>query len=174
MPTAINSRINEVETLRSLGGALLVQEQTRAFAEKRQFRAYHRFTANQSLKMVFSKPFYLTFQRLWTGAGAAVLTIKKNPTTEATPYSTAFTTKSCKWLLDGPVAGFTTITSGGSITGGDEREVLESDSGTGGNANGNGSDLAARRALPAGTYYFDIVVTGTTKGTYSLEWEEFV
>lgn len=173
MTVALNSRIKEVETLQSLGGALLVQEQTKAFAEKRQFRAYHRFTTNTALKIVFSKPFYLTFQRLWTGAGAAVMTITTG-STEVTPFATPVTTKACKWLVDGAVTGFTTITTGGTLSGGNEREVLESDSGTGGNANGNGSDLAARRALPAGTYYFNIVVTGTTKGQYSLEWEEFV
>lgn len=173
MTTARNTRLGADESIHSLGGALLVQEQTKGFTEKRQFRAYHRFTANFSLKMVFAKPFYLTFQRLWTGAGACVLTIQ-NQGVEATPYVTPFTTKSCKWLLDGPIAGFTTITSGGTLTSGAEREVLESDSGTGGNANGNGSDLADRRALPAGTYYFTGVVTGTTKGAYSLEWEEFV
>lgn len=172
MTIAINSRINEVETLRSLGGALMVQDQTRGFAEKRQFRAYKQFSTNTAIKMVFAKPFYLTFQRLWTGAGAAVLTITTGSTEGGVWVD--MPTKACKWLLDGPVAGSTTITTGGTITGGNEREVLESDSGTGGNANGNGADLAARRALPAGTYYFNIVVTGTTRGQYSLEWEEFV
>lgn len=172
MTIAINSRINEIESLRSLGGALFVQDQTRGFAEKRQFRAYKRFAANTTLKMVFAKPFYLTYQKLWTGAGAAVMTI----TTASTEGGVwvDMPTKACKWLLDGPVTGFTTITTGGTIAGGNEREVLESDSGTGGNANGNGDDLASRRALPAGTYYFNIVVTGTTRGQYSLEWEEFV
>lgn len=172
MTIAFNARIKEIETLRSLGGALFVQDQTRGFAEKRQFRAYRRFTTSQALKMVFSKPFYLTYQKLWTGAGAAVMTITTG-STEGGTFDTPVTTKACKWLIDGPVDGFTTIMTGGTVSGGNEREVLESDSGTGGNANGNGDELASRRALPAGTYYFDIVVTGTTRGTYIIEWEEF-
>lgn len=172
MTVGFNARTNEVETLRSLGGSLFVQEQTKGFPEKRQFRAYKRFTTNTTIRMVFAKPFYLTFQRLWTGAGAAVMTITTGST--AGGVWTEVPTKACKWLLDGPVAGFTTMEEGGTIAGGNEREVLESDSGTGGNANGNGSDLASKRALPAGTYYFNIVITGTTKGNYALEWEEFV
>lgn len=165
-----NGRVNEPERLLSLGGALFVQEQTRGFVDRRQFRAYKRFTANTVLKMVFGKPFYLTDQSLWTGAGAAVITV----TTGGTESGTFVTepNKFCKWLLDGPVVGNTTFQSGGAITGGSEREVLESDSGTGGNANGNGANLAGRRALPAGTYYFSITVSGTTRGKYSLEWEE--
>lgn len=173
MTTAINGRTHEVETSIGLGGAIFVQDQTRGFPEKRQFRAYRRFTTSQALKMVFTKPFYLTYQKLWTGQGAAVMTITTG-STELTPFPNALPTKSCKWLIDGPVLGFTSILTGGTITGGNEREVLESDSGTGGNANGNGDELASRRALPAGTYYFDIVVTGTTRGQYVLEWEEFV
>ena len=173
MTVAIDARINEVETLRSLGGSLFVQEQTKGFAEKRQFRAYKRFTTDTTIKMVFAKPFYLTFQRLWTGLGDAVMTITTGSTEGGTFVD--MPTKACKWLLDGPVTGYTTITTGGTITGGNEREVLESVSGTGGgNSAGNGEESQGTRALPAGTYYFNIVVTGTTRGKYTLEWEEFV
>lgn len=173
MTVARNSRIQEVETLHSLGGALFVQEQTKAFAEKRQFRAYRRGTANLTIKMVFTKPFYLTYQRLWTGTGACALTITTGGTEAGSFVADPLIFKSCKWLVDGPVLGATTVSSGGTTTGGSEREVLESDSGTGGNANGNGDSLPSKRALPAGTYYFSAVVSGTTRWTYVLEWEEF-
>lgn len=167
-----NARINEPETLRSIGGALFVQEQTRGFSEQRQFRAYREFSANTTIKMVFSKPFYLTAQSLWTGQGAARLVISTGGTESGS--FVAMPTKFCTWLLDGEVVGNTVCTVGGSVTVGNEREVLRADSGTGGGAPGNGTELNSRRALPAGTYYFTIVVTGTTVGMYSLEWEEFV
>lgn len=169
---AFNARTKEQESLQSLGGALFVQEQTKGFAEKRQFRAYKELSANTTLKMVFAKPFYLTDQRLWTGQGAARLVISTGGVESGT--FVAMPTKACKWLLDGPVAGSTTITTGGTVTLVNEREVLRSDSGTAGGGAGNTDFLSARRALPAGTYYFTITVTGTTQGMYSLEWEEFV
>lgn len=167
----LNARLNASETLRSLGGALFVQDQSRGFAEKRQFRAYREFAANTTLKMVFAKPFYLTYQSLWTGQGAARMVVSTGGTESGT--FTAMPTKFCKWLLDGPVAGNTTITAGGTVTLVNEREVLRADSGTNGGGVGSENTLGNTRALPAGTYYFTITVTGTTSGMYALEWEEF-
>lgn len=166
-----NGRTGEPERLFSLGGALFVTDQTRGFVEKRQFRAYKEFTALTVIKMVFTKPFYLTAQSLWTGQGAARLVVSTGGTESGTfvPMPTKF----CKWLIDGPIDGYTTVSTGGAVTIGNEREVLRSDSGTAGGGTGNGNALSGRRALPAGTYYFTITPTGTTQGIYSLEWEEF-
>ena len=166
-----NGRTTEPERLYSLGGALFVTEQTKGFHEKRQFRAYREFTGATVIKAVFAKPFYLTAQSLWTGQGAARLVVSTGGTEGGT--FTAMPTKFCKWLLDGAQAGFTTMSVGGTVTIGSEREVLRADSGTNGGGSGNGTELSGRRALPAGTYYFTITPTGTTQGMYSLEWEEF-
>jgi hypothetical protein len=167
-----NGRTLSPERLISLSGSLFMQDQTRGFPEKRQFRAYKEFSVLTVIKMVFAKPFYLTAQSLWTGQGAARLVISTGGVEGGTFVT--MPTKFCKWLLDGPVAGNTLVTTGGTVTIVNEREVLRSDSGTAGGGAGNGTELANKRALPAGTYYFTITPTGTTSGMYSLEWEEFV
>jgi hypothetical protein len=165
-----NPRTNEPETLHSRDRALLVHPQTAGFREKRQFRAYREFSANTTIKFVAAKPFYLTFQSLWTGAGAARMVVSTGGTESGTftPVATAF----CKYLLDGPVVGSTALSAGGTVTLGSEREVLRADSGTAGGGTGSTSTGGGERALPAGTYYFTITVTGTTAGMYALEWEE--
>ena len=166
-----DGRTKEPERIHSLGGALFVTDQTRGFVEKRQFRAYKEFTTATVIKAVFAKPFYLTAQSLWTGQGAARLVVSTGGTESGT--FVAMPTKFCKWLLDGAQAGSTTVFTGGTVTIGSEREVLRADSGTGGGASGNGTELSGRRALPAGTYYFTITPTGSTQGMFSWEWEEF-
>lgn len=166
-----NGRTREPERIFSLGGALFTTDQTRGFVEKRQFRLYKEFIALTVVKMVFAKPFYLTAQSLWTGQGAARLVVSTGGVEGGT--FVALPTKFCKWLLDGAITGFTTVTTGGTVTIVNEREVLRSDSGSAGGGAGNGTSLSGRRALPAGTYYFTITPTGTTSGMYSLEWEEF-
>lgn len=165
-----NPRTNELETLWSRDRSLLVHAQTAGFHEKRQFRAYREFTANTVIKMVFSKPFYLTFQSLWTGQGAARAVVSTGGTENGT--FTVIPTKFCKYLLDGPVAGQTVVSAGGTVTIGSEREVLRADSGSAGGGTGSTNVMGNERALPAGTYYVTITVTGTTSGMYSIEWEE--
>lgn len=164
-----NARTDEFETTLTKDRALLVHNQTAAFREKRQFRAYHEFTTTVTLRLVAARPFLLTHQMLWTGRGAARAVI----TTGSTPSGTwvDMPTNFCKYLLDGPVVGTTPISTGGSVTGGQEREVLASDSGTGGGL-GNPMQFPGERALPAGTYYITITVTGTTYGMYVIEYEE--
>lgn len=164
-----NGRTDELETTLTKDRALLVHNQTAAFREKRQFRAYREFTTNVTLRLVAERPFLLTHQMLWTGRGAARAVI----TTGSTPSGVWDTlpTNFCKYLLDGPVVGTTPIFVGGSATGGQEREVLATDSGSGG-GQGNPMDFPGERALPAGTYYITIAVTGTTYGMYIIEYEE--
>lgn len=165
-----NPRTNSVETLWARDKSLLVHDQTAGFREKRQFRAYKEFTANTVIKMVFTKPFYLTYQSLWTGQGAARVVVSTGGAESGTFVD--MPTKFCKYLLDGPVAGATTITTGGTVTIGVEREVLRADSGSAGGGTGSMNVLGNERALPAGTYYVSVVVTGTTQGMYSIEYEE--
>lgn len=165
-----NPRTDSLETLWSRDRALLVHAQTSGFHEKRQFRAYVEFAATTTVKFVATKPFYLTHQSLWTGQGAARMVVSTGGTESGT--FTPITTKFCKFLLDGPVSGFTTLSAGGAVTVGTEREVLRSDSGSAGGGTGSTSTQGSERALPAGTYYFTITVTGTTQGMYVLEWEE--
>lgn len=167
-----NPRTNEPERLWTRDNALLVHDQTAGFRQKRQFRAYAEFAANTTLRFTATKPFFLTYQSLWTGQGAARAVVSTGGTPAGTFVDIA--TKFGKWLVDGAVAGFTTIAAGGTVTGGTEREVLRSDSSTSGGGSGNFNSLGGERALPAGTYYITITVTGTTSGMYALEWEEFV
>lgn len=140
--------------------------------QKKCFRAYREFTTNTVIKAVFAKPFLLTAQGIWTGAGTARMGVIVGGTEGGT--FTALGTKFCLNTIAGDIPGNTTMTVGGTITGGTEREVLRSDSGGGlGGAAGNGNQLRNNRILAAGTYYFSIVVGGTgPTGFFSLEWEE--
>lgn len=160
----------QIQGVLSENGSLLVTEQTAGFYAKRQFRAYREFSANTTIKFAAAKPFLLTAQRLWTGQGAARIVISTGGTESGT--FTVVPTKFCKYLLDGPVAGNTVVSAGGTVTLGTEREVLRSDSASTGGGSGNSDSMVNTRALPAGTYYMTITVTGTTTGMYALEWEE--
>lgn len=164
----ILSKLSEVGM--SWRGNQLISLLTRGFFEKKQFRAYKEFTANTVLKMVFTKPFYLQSQVLYCDAGAARVTISTGGTEGGVFVD--MPTKFGKYLVDGPVAGASTITTGGTVTIGTEREVLRVSCGTGGNSATATTSLTTMRALPAGTYYATITVTGTTAGVYSIEWEE--
>ncbi len=137
---------------------------------QKRFRAYKEFAANTVLKFVATKAFVLTSQRLWTGQGAARCVISTGGTEGGT--FTDLPSKFCLNTRDGVANGFTTITQGGTVTIGTEREVLRADSGTAGGGSGNADLLSSPRVLAAGTYYMTITVTGTTSGMYALEWEE--
>jgi hypothetical protein len=152
-------------------GMQLICGLTRGLFEKKQFRAYVEFNATTTLKFTAAKPFMLTHQALWTGTGAARCVITTG-STESVAFGGTLATKFCKNLLDGAVAGNVVIGTGGTVTGGNEREVLRSDSSSAGGGSGNQNVLGGERLLPAGTYYMTITVTGTTSGMYSLEWEE--
>lgn len=166
----IDLKSGAATSVRGVAGSTSVTERSAALYEKRAFRAYREFTANTSIKFVATKNFHLTSQRLWTGQGAARLVISTGGTEGGT--FTALPTKFGTNTVAGGAVGNTTVTVGGTHTGGTEREVLRADSGTAGGGSGNADLLSGQRYLAAGTYYFDIVITGTTSGSYSLEWEE--
>lgn len=155
------------ESIRTYKGTLLTSDEL-ALREGRAFRAYREFSANTVLKLVFSKPFRLTAQSLWTGQGAARAVVSTGGTEGGT--FTAITTIFNKNTQTG-AAATTTAAVGGTTTGGSEREVLRSDSGTGGGV-GSPNSQEGDRMLAAGTYYITITITGTTAGMYSLEWIE--
>lgn len=132
----------------------------------RKFRAYREFTGAVNLKAVFTKPFLLTAQRLHLDTGQARLVISVG-STEVTPFNTAVPTvfpMNALYILPTEL----TVTTGGTLTGGSEREVLRANAGGGAGAE---ASLAGERRLPAGTYYFTITVTGSTSGVYSIEYE---
>lgn len=151
-------------------GAALVQDMSLGLVGKRKFRAYREFTSAVTIKLVFTKPFLLTSQRLWTGQGTARAVVSTGGTESGT--FTTLPSKFCLNTVGGDAAGFTTATFGGTVAGGDEREVLNADSGTAGGGSGNADLLSSVRMLGAGTYYITITPTGTTRGTWSIEWEE--
>ena len=160
----------QLSSTRLFRGATLIREGGTGIWQQRCFRAYREFTANTVIKFVAAKPFLLTSQRLWTGQGAARLVVSTGGTEGGT--FTALATKFCTNTKDGAAAGTTTVTTGGTVTIGVEREVLRADSGTAGGGSGNADLLSGQRVLAAGTYYMSVTITGTTSGTYALEWEE--
>lgn len=166
----IDLKSGAATSARGVEGSSSITERTSALYEKRSFRAYREFTSNTSIKFVATKNFHLTSQRLWTGQGAAKLAVSVAGTEGGT--FTALPTKFGTNTVGGGAAGATTLTVGGTHTDGTERDVLRADSGTAGGGSGNADLLSGQRYLAAGTYYFDITVTGTTSGLYSLEWEE--
>lgn len=158
------------EQAMSWRGTQMMLQLTRGFFERKQFRAYKEFTGNTVLKMVFAKPFFLHSQVLYTDVGAARVTISTGGVESGVWVD--MPTKFGKYLIEGPVAGSTTVTTGGTVTIGNEREVMRVSCGTGGNSATAATTLSSIRALPPGTYYATITVTGTTTGIYSIEWEE--
>ena len=119
MITARSKATGKPESLQSLRGEFLRSESSAGLEDKRRFRMYKRFTADFVLKLVFTKPFYLDYQRLWTGQGACVLTISTSATEGGT-----FVDLPSKFPLntaDGIVTAYTTATQGGTAVGGVER-----------------------------------------------------
>lgn len=152
---------------RSFRGAQFTSDMSLGLWQKKQFRAYREFTTTTVMNFVATKNILLTYQSLFLTAGAAKAVVSNGGTPGGT--FTAIPTKFCKYTLDGPIAGNTTIGVGGTITSSVERDVLISASGAG---VGIGNSIGGSRVLLAGTYYFTITVTGTTAGIYTLEWEE--
>lgn len=170
MTQALSAVTGKPESVYSADGALCSTDKTPALLNKKLWRAYREFSANTTIRLVATKPFYLTSQRLWTGQGSARVVVSTGGTPAGT--FTAIPSQFClNTTLPAAVADIV-IAAGGTHTGGTEREVLRSDSSTAGGGSGNADILAQRRLLNAGTYYIDIVITGTTAGMYSLEWEE--
>lgn len=156
------------ETFYSFRGSMFVQQMSRGLWEKKKFRAYKEFTGATTVKFVITKNFLLTLQDLQLDAGMARMRVVTGATEGGT--FTALASKFSMNTVGGDVPGNSTLTSGGTITGGTEREVMRANAGAGAGAGRPAS--AGIRVLSAGTYYLDITVSGTTSGVYSLEWEE--
>lgn len=160
-----------VEVLRSFRGALLVQIQSLGFYQGRQFRFYREFTSNTVLQFSSTKPFILQHQSLYTDAGAARVAVVAGGT--ATGGFTVIPNQPiAKWRINAAPVSAVTMSVGGTFTGGLEREILRTSSGTGGNAQGDADIAGGERGLPAGNYFITITVSGTTSGMYTIAWEE--
>lgn len=161
---------NQETTQRGFNGAALRQELTLGFLQGRAFRAYREFTANTTLRLTATKPFMLTEQRLVCDSGQARVAIYVGSTNGGTyiPLPTRFAKNG---VFTPAHVATTAIDVGGTRTGGTEREVLRVNSGGGAGAL---SVQNSPRLLPAGVYWIDIVVTGSTTGIYSIEYEEQV
>jgi hypothetical protein len=170
MATTYKDLRGDNTTQLGFNGAGLRQELTLGFLQGRAYRAYRKFTANTTLRLTATKPFMLTEQRLSCSAGAAEVIIYVGATNGGT--YTALPTKFVKNGVYTPAHVSTTVIEvGGTRTGGTEREVISVNSGAGAGAV---SVQNSPRLLPAGTYWLDIVVTGSTVGVYSIEYEEMV
>ena len=158
------------ESVRSFRSAIMVQLQSMGLWDGKQFRMYRAVAGAQQLQFVCARDFILSDQTLYVDEG----TVQVRILTGATPSGTFtdITTQTGKNRL-GTVTyvQLNFMKAGGTFTGGTEREIIRADAGVGpGNAFSN---IAANvRVLPAGTYYFDITVVGTSTGIYSFEWEE--
>lgn len=163
------------EVLRSFRGALLVQLQSLGLWEGRQFRQYRAFTgsgATVQLRFAASKPFILTAQTLYVDDGLAQIRVLTGATPSGTWTNTA--TQQSKNRYSAAALAYVQgnfMQTGGTFTGGTERELFRADSGSGAGMAFSNIDQNAR-VLPAGDYYFEITMTGATSGIYSFEWEE--
>lgn len=165
--------INAVkEAMRTFRGAVLVQLQSMGLWEGRQFRQYYAFTAATQLRFVAAAPFVLSDQSLYVGEGSAQVKVLTGSTPAGTWNNTA--TQQAKNRYSPKALAYTQqnlIQAGGTFTGGTERELIRANAGVG---QGNASRTVDSnvRVLPAGTYFFDITISGTTSGIYAFEWEE--
>ncbi len=157
-------------SLRSFRGAQMTSDQNMGFWEGRQFRMYRVFIANTQLRFTCARDFLLTAQTLYVDDGLATLTVK----TGSTPSGTwvPLTSVIAKNRIGMSPVPLNVIEAGGTFTAGTEREVIRSDSGAGAGVGFENRLPPGGRGLPAGTYFFDIVVTGATAGIYNFEWEE--
>lgn len=158
------------ESVRSIRGAIMVTLQSMGLWEGKQFRQYRVFAAATQLQFVCTKDFILTDQLLYVDDGLAQVRILTGATPSGT--FTDIATQSAKNRLGtNTYVQANKMQAGGTFTGGTERELFRADSG--GGAGVSFSNISQNpRVLPAGTYFFDITVTGATAGIYSFEWEE--
>lgn len=158
------------ESIRTFRGAVMNALMTMGLWEGKQFRQYRVFNAATQLRFVAAVDFVLTAQTLYCDNGLAQVRVLTGATPSGTWTDTATQTGKNR-LGTVTYTQLNKMQAGGTFTGGTERELFRSDSGGGqgvsfSNVDGN------PRVLPAGTYYFDVTVTGSTDGIYSFEWEE--
>ncbi|WYW03151.1 hypothetical protein Laguja5_00001 [Pseudomonas phage vB_PpuP-Laguja-5] len=168
MPMTFNDRNGGATTNVGFDGGNSVTQLTSSFLKGKCYRAFKEFTANTQLRFVATKPFLLTSQSLYLDAGACRGVI----TVGSTPGGT-FTALPTKFAVNGVISPAPTpdvvVSEGGTIAGGTVREVLRTASGAGVGIN---SSVSTPRLLPAGTYYIQLTITGTTSGIYAIEWTE--
>lgn len=158
------------ESFRSFRGASMVVMQSMGLWTGRQFRMYFPFAAASQIRFVSAVDFILTHQLLYCDDGQAQVRILTGSTPVGT-FTDIATQAGKNRLGTNTYVQLNKVQSGGTFTGGTERELIRSDSGAGQGISFSNIEENAR-VLPAGTYYFDITVTGTTAGIYSFEWEE--
>lgn len=164
-----NAYTGRQDSAATFQGAALTLDATPNLFKAKSFRAYREFTASTVLRFTASTPFLLTIQRLNVDSGAAraTITVGSTPTGTFAPLPTRFSKNGVTSPQPTPDVAIDVLT--GTITGGTEREVIRVNSGAGAGAV---SELTGVRLLPAGTYWINIVVTGSTSGLYAIEYEE--
>ena len=160
------------EVLRSYRGALFVQLMSKGLWDGRAFRQYFPFTVAAQFRFEAARPFILSDQVLYVGEGSAQVQVLTGSTPSGTWNATLTQTGKNRYTAEAlAYIQQNIVQSGGTFTGGTERELIRANAGVG---QGNASRTVDSnvRILPAGTYYFNITVTGTTSGIYAFEWEE--
>ena len=173
---------NLFKSIRGFAGAMQVIFLTDNFWQQRSVRMYREYSVAAGttswLRLVAPRPFMLQNQTLYVEAFAMRVSVQ----TGAVPVGatwTPVTTLFGKHLLYGPGLHQCTVDrlTAGTVTPGNEREVLRASVGTGPGQTATplGVGLFGMRALPAGTYYFALTATGgTSTGIYSFELEELI
>lgn len=166
-----NAETGRQDAAATFRGSSLVLEETPGLFNARAYRAFREFTAATVLKFTATKPFMLTAQKLYvdTGAARAEIFVGATPTGTLAALPTKFGKNGVFSPQPTPDVVLEVLT--GTITGGTSREVMRVNSGGGAGAV---VDLAGYRILPAGSYWINITVTGSTSGVYSIEYEELV
>lgn len=157
------------------------QAQT-SFFEGREFRSFFEFSlANgvaQVLKFVSPVDFILFGQDIGMDAGGLRMSAITGGVAGGT-YNVTLPIIGKNRMAERPLPQYlaqATITTGGTVTGGTEVEVLRMAAGGGllSAAATVGAGVSSERGLPAGTYFIKILgnTLTTTTGVYTLWWEE--
>jgi len=159
--------------------ALFVETIHTGFVEGKEFRSFFDFSLSTGevkvIKFVSPVPFIIHFQSFNVVEGE--LEFKSIAgATEAGTFNQAVPIFGKNRSAERPepyYEGQITLNSGGTITGGVNSETVRlKTSGVSAHASTVGTDVTDVRFLPAGTYYLQFTATGTTRGVYTLSWEE--
>lgn len=158
-------------------GRLKVDPAQTGFFEAREFRISYEFDiasgATQVIKFSCTSNFILWEQRISVDEGFLIYKPTINPST-ATGFVTTIPQYGKNRMSSAPVVTNTvTVTTGGSITGGEVVETIRLKTANAtGQAESVGGAVYSERGLPAGDYYLTMKAEGAnTKGVINLVYE---
>ncbi len=154
---------------------LRVDEGQTGFFAGREFRTFYEFTANTVFKIVVPINTILWFLGINVLEGECRLETVAGGT-EGGTFSTVLPIFGRNNMSERPTPFYTpqvAISAGGTHTGGTVLDVLLNKTADNANfAQSVGAGGGDERGVAAGTYYFRLTVTGTTRGNMKVWWEE--